>query len=69
MKRIALLHTADMDLCMSEVAAMKRALESLAACCQGDDRHDCPIRRELFERGARAQGSMVSEVEVLESTA
>lgn len=48
-KRIALKHVADLDRRMSEMAAMKRTLESLAACCHGDDRPDCPILDELAE--------------------
>ena len=48
-KRIALSHVADLDRRLSEMAAMKRTLESLAACCQGDDRPDCPILDELAE--------------------
>ena len=48
-KRIALSHVADLDRRMSEMAGMKRTLESLAACCQGDDRPDCPILDELAE--------------------
>ena len=46
-KRIALAHVADLDRRMSEMAAMKRTLESLAACCRGDERPDCPILDEL----------------------
>ncbi|MEP6875077.1 MAG: Cu(I)-responsive transcriptional regulator [Burkholderiales bacterium] len=48
-KRIALSHVADLDRRMSEMAAMKRTLESLAACCHGDERPDCPILDELAE--------------------
>ena len=48
-KRIALSHVADLDRRMSEMAAMKRTLESLAASCHGDDRPDCPILDELAE--------------------
>ena len=48
-KRIALAHVADLDRRMREMAAMKRTLESLAACCHGDDRPDCPILDELAE--------------------
>ena len=48
-KRIALSHMADLDRRMAEMAAMKRTLESLAACCHGDDRPDCPILDELAE--------------------
>jgi len=48
-KRIALSHVADLDRRMGEMAAMKRTLESLADCCHGDDRPDCPILDELAE--------------------
>ena len=48
-KRIALSHVVDLDRRMSEMAAMKRTLETLAACCHGDDRPDCPILDELAE--------------------
>ena len=48
-KRIALSHVADLDRRMGEMAAMKRTLETLAACCHGDDRPDCPILDELAE--------------------
>ena len=48
-KRIALSHVADLDRRMSEMAAIKRTLETLAACCHGDDRPDCPILDELAE--------------------
>ena len=48
-KRIALSHVADLDRRMREMAAMKRTLEALAACCHGDDRPDCPILDELAE--------------------
>ena len=48
-KRIALTHVADLDRRMNEMATVKRTLESLAACCHGDDRPDCPILVELAE--------------------
>ena len=48
-KRIALSHVVDLDRRMSEMAAMKRTLEALAACCHGDDRPDCPILDELAD--------------------
>ena len=46
-KRIALAHVADLDRRISEMAAMKQTLETLAACCHGDERPDCPILDEL----------------------
>lgn len=46
-KRIALSHVADLDRRMADMAAMKRTLEALADCCQGDARPDCPIPRRV----------------------
>jgi MerR family copper efflux transcriptional regulator len=46
-KKIALAHVDDLERRMAEMAAMKRTLEQLAACCQGDHRPDCPILDEL----------------------
>jgi len=48
-KRIALAHVADLDRRLAEMAAMKRTLEQLAACCHGDARPDCPILDELAD--------------------
>ncbi len=48
-KRIALLHVADLDRRMGEMAAMKRTLEALADGCHGDGRPECPILDELAE--------------------
>jgi|BarGraIncu00222A_1022003.scaffolds.fasta_scaffold52348_2 MerR family copper efflux transcriptional regulator len=53
-KRIALKHVDDLGRRMAEMAAMKRTLEALAACCHGDSRPDCPILDEL---GAAAPGT------------
>lgn len=33
-----------------EIAAMRRALETLAMSCHGDDRPDCPILEELADQ-------------------
>lgn len=48
-KRIALNHMADLDRRIAEMEAMKRTLSSLASCCHGDQRPDCPILDELAE--------------------
>jgi len=48
-KRIALAHVADLERRMTEMEAMKRTLERLAACCHGDHRPDCPILDELAD--------------------
>ena len=48
-KRIALAHVADLERRLAEMTAMKRTLASLAACCHGDARPDCPILDELAD--------------------
>ena len=48
-KRIALAHADDLSRRIEEMEAMKRTLERLADCCQGDQRPDCPIIDELAE--------------------
>jgi MerR family copper efflux transcriptional regulator len=48
-KRIALAHAADLGRRIAEMEGMKRTLEGLADCCQGNDRPDCPILEELAE--------------------
>jgi Cu(I)-responsive transcriptional regulator len=51
-KRIALKHVGDLERRLAEMAAMKRTLERLAACCHGDARPDCPILDELADAPA-----------------
>jgi MerR family transcriptional regulator, copper efflux regulator len=46
-KRIALDHIVDLDRRIQGLTEMKRALEDLAAACQGDDGPDCPIMDRL----------------------
>jgi MerR family copper efflux transcriptional regulator len=46
-KRIAMRHVDDLERRLAAMAAMKRTLERLAACCHGDERPDCPILDEL----------------------
>jgi len=46
-RKIALKHVADLNEKMSEMEAMKRALETLIHCCHGDQRPDCPILDQL----------------------
>ena len=48
-KRIAQAHVADLDRRIAEMASMRRTLEALVHCCQGNDRPDCPILDELAE--------------------
>jgi MerR family copper efflux transcriptional regulator len=49
-KRIASAHVADLERRIEAMAAMKRTLQGLVACCHGDQRPDCPILDELGER-------------------
>jgi MerR family copper efflux transcriptional regulator len=46
-KRIASEHVAALDAKMVEMAAMRKTLQHLVHCCNGDDRPDCPILDEL----------------------
>ena len=54
-KRIALAHVADLQRRIDEMQSMQRTLGSLAACCHGDGRPDCPILDDLA--GAKPQGT------------
>ncbi len=47
MKRIALAHVAELRSKILELTAMCGTLEDLANACQGDQRPDCPILRDL----------------------
>lgn len=49
-KVIAEKHVADLDARIAEMQAMADALRTLAECCAGDDRPDCPILIDLAER-------------------
>jgi Cu(I)-responsive transcriptional regulator len=49
-KRIASAHVADLERRIDAMAAMKRTLQGLVACCHGDQRPDCPILDELGEQ-------------------
>ena len=42
-KRIALDHVAELEERIRELTEMRDTIATLAACCQGDDRPDCPI--------------------------
>jgi Cu(I)-responsive transcriptional regulator len=46
-KRLAMAHVADLRQKIRELDDMASTLETLAACCHGNDRPDCPILREL----------------------
>lgn len=46
-KRIAQEHIDDLSRRIASLESMKRTLQTLASCCHGDDRPDCPILEEL----------------------
>lgn len=46
-RRIAQAHIEDLDQRIAAMQAMQRSLQALVACCQGDDRPDCPILDDL----------------------
>ncbi|AXA89777.1 Cu(I)-responsive transcriptional regulator [Massilia sp. YMA4] len=46
-KRIALAHVTELEERIRELTEMRDTLATLAACCHGDDRPDCPILQTL----------------------
>ena len=46
-KRIAIAHVAELDQRIRELTEMRETLATLADCCHGDDRPDCPILQTL----------------------
>lgn len=53
-RRIASRHVQDLDRRIAEMAGMRRTLQHLVHCCQGDQRPDCPILDELGSGAAPA---------------
>ncbi len=51
-KRLALAHVAELRQKIRELEDMASTLETLAECCHGNDRPDCPILSELEAPGA-----------------
>lgn len=49
-KAIAEKHVAGLDARIAEMQGMADALRTLARCCAGDDRPDCPILIDLADR-------------------
>ncbi len=56
-KRIALEHVAELRTKISEMTAMCATLAELAEACQGDQRPECPILRDLEAGGGRLGAS------------
>jgi len=52
-RRIAKRHVDELNTRIAEMEAMKRTLEDLIHCCQGDHRPDCPILDELGNHRSR----------------
>lgn len=50
-KHIAAVHVAELDQRITELTAMRRTLQHLVECCNGDHRPDCPILDELGHAG------------------
>lgn len=48
-RRIAQAHVVDLERRLAEMAAMKRTLETLVACCRGGSAPECPILDELAQ--------------------
>lgn len=46
-KAVALAHVRDLETKIAELQSMARTLKTLAQCCHGDDRPDCPILDDL----------------------
>jgi MerR family copper efflux transcriptional regulator len=51
-KRIALDHVAELDERIRELTEMRETIATLASCCHGDDRPDCPILQSLGKDAA-----------------
>jgi MerR family copper efflux transcriptional regulator len=50
-KRIALDHVAELEERIRELTEMRDTIATLAACCHGDDRPDCPILQGIAGSG------------------
>lgn len=58
-KAIAEKHVTDLDARIAEMQAMADTLRTLAHCCAGDDRPECPILTDLGETGLLGVGRSV----------
>ena len=58
-KAIAEKHVTDLDARIAEMQAMADTLRTLAHCCAGDDRPECPILTDLGETGLQGVGRSV----------
>jgi MerR family copper efflux transcriptional regulator len=58
-KTIALGHVAALNDRIAELTEMRDTLQTLAGCCQGNDRPDCPILQSLAAPPAQTCGKLV----------
>jgi MerR family copper efflux transcriptional regulator len=58
-KTIALGHVAELNQRIAELTEMRDTLQTLAGCCQGNDRPDCPILQSLAAPPAQTCGKLV----------
>jgi len=54
-RRIALIHVAELQARIEELTSMSEALQELASSCNGDSRPDCPILRDLAGTAANPE--------------
>ena len=60
-KRIAQKHVDELNTRIAAMQAMQRTLSTLATCCHGDDRPDCPILDDLA--AAAAGGTQATDAD------
>lgn len=52
-KKVASAHLAELDRKIKEMESMRKTLQHLVHCCQGDGRPDCPILEDLAGSGRK----------------
>ncbi len=58
-RRIALIHVAELQARIEELTSMSEALQELASTCHGDSRPECPILRDLAGTAAHPETESV----------
>ena len=61
-RNIAVKHIEDLNQRINQMLDMKRTLESLVACCHGNERPDCPILDELGYAGQQVPSQVQDNV-------